>query len=79
MQDIRMKQAEERLARHSKTTSISMPDDSVIKTKDSFRNYRDPQLNYLIEGRQRPSEQNEVIDPTITEKASTGISYTVYE
>lgn len=80
LQDIRMKQAEERLARHSKTASrISMPDDSVIKTKDSFRNYRDPQANYLIEGRQRSSEQNEVMDPTITEKASTGISYTVYE
>lgn len=80
MQDIRIKQAEERLARQSKTTSsISMPDDSVIKTKDSFRNYRDPQVNYLIEGRQSSSEQNEVMDPTITEKASTGISYTVYE
>ncbi|KAH8406734.1 hypothetical protein KR222_008538 [Zaprionus bogoriensis] len=78
--ELRIQQAEQRLARHAKsTTRIPMPDESVLKTKASFQNYRNPQVDYLIEGRQRASEQNEVQDPSITEKASTGISYTVYE
>lgn len=41
--------------------------------------YRDPVVEYLIEGKQRASESNEVHDPTTTEKAASGIIYTVYE
>jgi len=52
-----------------------------VKTKESFRNYRDPQDTFLIEGRQKASEANEVQDPTVQDRGSSasGIHYTVFE
>ncbi|KAH8310563.1 hypothetical protein KR044_001971 [Drosophila immigrans] len=82
VKEMRIQQAEQRLASKQqtlKTTGIRLPEDSILKTKPSFQNYRNPQVDYLIEGRQRTSEQNEVHDPTIAESASAGIHYTVYE
>ncbi|XP_030556242.1 uncharacterized protein LOC115759451 [Drosophila novamexicana] len=80
VKELRIQQAEERLARQTGTVnSIRLPDESVLKTKSSFNIYRDPQVDYLIEGRQRTGEQNEVHDPTILEKASGGVSYAVYK
>ncbi|KAH8359001.1 hypothetical protein KR093_003798 [Drosophila rubida] len=82
VKDLRIKQAEQRLANRQQTTKaigMQLPSDSILKTKPSFQTYRNPQVDYLIEGRQRTSEENEVHDPTITESASAGIHYTVYE
>ncbi|XP_060650444.1 uncharacterized protein LOC132787425 [Drosophila nasuta] len=82
VKELRIKQAEQRLANRqltAKVTSMRLPEDSILKTKPSFQQYRNPQVDYLIEGRQRSSEENEVHDPTITETASAGIHYTVYE
>lgn len=79
LKNLRIQQAEERLARQAPLKGICLPDDAVLKTKASFNSYRDPQAHYLIEGRQQAREENEVLDPTITEKATGGISYSVYK
>ncbi|EDW14848.1 uncharacterized protein LOC6573301 [Drosophila mojavensis] len=79
IKNLRIQQAEERLARQAPLKGICLPDDAVLKTKASFNSYRDPQAHYLIEGRQQAREENEVLDPTITEKATGGISYSVYK
>ncbi|KAH8343971.1 hypothetical protein KR084_002888 [Drosophila pseudotakahashii] len=84
VKEVRIQQAEQRLARHKESrlaAGLSLPEESVLKTKASFRNYRDPQANFLIEGRQKASEANEVHDPTIQDRgtASSGIHYTVFE
>lgn len=80
LKELRIQQAEQRLARRSTPLKgILLPDDSVLKTKASFNNYRDPQVDFLIEGRKQAREEKEVLDPTITEKATGGISYSVYK
>ncbi|ALC46979.1 CG3773 [Drosophila busckii] len=80
VKDLRIKQAEERLARQEASgRPIRLPENAILKTKASFTNYRNPQVDYLIEGRQQASEQQEVLDPAITDKPATGINYTVYE
>ncbi|XP_016995741.2 DNA-directed RNA polymerase II subunit GRINL1A [Drosophila takahashii] len=84
IKEVRLQQAEQRLAMQKESrlaAGLSLPEESVLKTKASFRNYRDPQANFLIEGRQKASEANEVHDPTIQDRgtASSGIHYTVFE
>ncbi|KAH8369103.1 hypothetical protein KR009_001058 [Drosophila setifemur] len=84
IKELRIQQAEQRLSkqRDSRIASgLSLPDESIMKTKASFRNYRNPQTDFLIEGRQKASEANEVEDPSIQDKgsATSGIHYTVLE
>ncbi|EDV98627.1 uncharacterized protein LOC6569986 [Drosophila grimshawi] len=76
VKELRIKQAEQRLARQ---TGMRLPEDFVLKSKASFQKYRNPQVDYLIEGKRSASEDSEVIDPTIAQKITTGISYSVYE
>lgn len=65
------------------TESANLQVDFMQKVKDlrvaRQNKYRDPQVDYLIEGKQRPNEANEVHDPAIAEKVTAGINYTVYE
>ncbi|KAH8315022.1 hypothetical protein KR059_002066 [Drosophila kikkawai] len=80
IKEFRMQQAEQRLAKQ--TESRNYPDEGVIKTKESFRHYRNPQPHFLIEGRPGANESHEVQDPTIQDKATAtggGIHYTVFE
>jgi len=84
LQEVRIQQAEQRLARQKESrmaAGLSLPEESILKTKAAFLNYRDPQASFLIEGRQKASEANEVHDPTIQDKgtATSGIHYTVFE
>ncbi|XP_017112169.1 uncharacterized protein LOC108135805 [Drosophila elegans] len=84
LKEVRIQQAEQRLARHKESrlaAGLSLPEESILKTKESFRNYRDPQANVLIEGRQKACEANEVLDPSIQDRgvANSGIHYTVFE
>ncbi|XP_068152161.1 LOW QUALITY PROTEIN: DNA-directed RNA polymerase II subunit GRINL1A [Drosophila tropicalis] len=83
IKELKIKQAEERLARRGATKNLpalALPSDSILKTKESFQNYRNPQIDYLIEGKTKAAEANEVLDPTTTEASGTsGIHYTVYE
>ncbi|XP_017143624.1 uncharacterized protein LOC108156594 [Drosophila miranda] len=84
IRELRIQQAEQRLSQHQSTrppSGLHLPEESVLKTKASFRNYRNPQVDYMIEGKQKPSEQNEVHDPTSLDRgaSSSGIHYTVYE
>ncbi|XP_020814139.1 uncharacterized protein LOC110188677 [Drosophila serrata] len=79
IKELRIQQAEQRLAKLKE--SRNYPDEAVIKSKESFRHYRNPQPHFLIEGRPGASESNEVQDPTIQDKATgtSGIHYTVFE
>ncbi|XP_030374947.1 uncharacterized protein LOC115624380 [Scaptodrosophila lebanonensis] len=79
VKDLREKQAEEHLAKQLRNTTIRLPEESILKTKSSFQAYRNPRTDYLIEGKQRVSEQEEVQDPSIAEKAASGINYAVYK
>ncbi|BFF89202.1 uncharacterized protein DMAD_08004 [Drosophila madeirensis] len=86
IKELRIQQAEQRLAQQQGSSRVpasglQLPAESVLKTKASFTNYRNPQVDYLIEGRQKPSELNEVHDPTSLDRAAStsGIHYTVYE
>ncbi|XP_016960489.1 uncharacterized protein LOC108031498 [Drosophila biarmipes] len=84
VKEVRIQQAEQRLARQKESrlaAGLSLPEESILKTKAAFRNYRDPQASFLIEGRQKASEANEVHDPTIQDRgtATSGIHYTVFE
>eukprot|EP00099_Drosophila_melanogaster_P023121 NP_650794.1 uncharacterized protein Dmel_CG3773 [Drosophila melanogaster] len=82
VKEVRIQQAEQRLARlKDSRLRLGLPEESIVKTKESFRNYRDPQDTFLIEGRQKASEANEVQDPTVQDRGSSasGIHYTVFE
>lgn len=84
LQELRIQQAEQRLAKQIETrkaSGLSLPEETILKTKESFRNYRNPKTDFLIEGRQKVSEEHEVHDPSILDRgsAASGIHYTVYE
>ncbi|XP_017103403.2 DNA-directed RNA polymerase II subunit GRINL1A [Drosophila bipectinata] len=84
IKELRIQQAEQRLAKQIETrkaSGLSLPEETILKTKESFRNYRNPKTDFLIEGRQKVSEEHEVHDPSILDRgsAASGIHYTVYE
>ncbi|KAH8280090.1 hypothetical protein KR018_007527 [Drosophila ironensis] len=80
MKELRIQQAEQRLAKKQEA-GMALPEETVMKTKESFRKYRNPKVDFLIEGWQSASEEHEVHDPSLQDRgsAASGIHYTVYQ